>query len=64
MRTSKLKLRDFAHENDWLEIYDSPEEVGYLLPDGRTVVAHFDQSGSLQRVIDSNDSDVDVSKEA
>lgn len=64
MRMSKLKLHDFANENNWLEIYSNSEEVGYILPDGTTVIANFNESNNLCSLIDSNDSDIDVPKEA
>ena len=60
MRVPLNELDAYASKNGWLRLCQSDEDVAYLLPDGSTISADFDQDRFLTELEDSTDCTVDI----
>ena len=64
MRNSLKSLEDFAYQNKWFQIYKGKKETGFLLPDGSTVIAYFDESRFLVGLVDAASDSVTIGSDA
>jgi len=59
-RVGRRQVISFAEKNGWLALGRSDEEVYWLLPDGTSVVAYFDNEDKLTEILDTTGSSVEV----
>lgn len=59
MKCHKSKFAAFAEKQGWLELYDTlndkGSEMGYLLQDGASITAYFDESANFRCLTDRMD---------
>ena len=64
LKCTKLQFHTFGEKQGWLLLFDkvndSGSEIGYLLPSGSTIYAHFDIDGYFEHLNDNCNATIEV----